>query len=130
MTCGAPRPLCNVSFRIGSAEFRSDLWWDHLQVAGEADGALKYDMRLGGDRTLWKEKRRQEWFEEVVDVPVLRFIDEEVRLAPADVYERFVRKVDRRGASLWVPPAELEIFQRPPAGFDQPTKWLRRRCDT
>ena len=56
-------------------------------MAGEADGALKYDMRLGGDRTLWKEKRRQEWFEEVVDVPVLRFIDEEVRLAPADVYD-------------------------------------------
>ena len=126
---GAPRPMCNVTFRLGPVEFRSDLWWGHLQVSGEADGALKYDMRQGGERTLWKEKRRQEWFEEVIDVPVLRFIDEEVRLASSDLYDRFVRKVDRRDASLWVPPAELEIFQRPPPGIDREVRWLRRRCD-
>jgi hypothetical protein len=123
MMRGAPRPMCNVTFRIGSVEFRSDLWWGRLHVSGEADGALKYDLRRSGERVLWMEKRRQEWFEDVVGVPVLRFIDEEVRWTPSSLYDRFLRKVDRRGASPWVPPRELEIFQRPLPGRDPDVGW-------
>ena len=43
MTCGAPRPLCNVSFRIGSTEFRSDLWWD--RPAGGRRGGRRAEVR-------------------------------------------------------------------------------------
>ena len=129
MVRGAPAPLCNVSFRLESLEFRVDLWWQHAEIAGEADGALKYDQEEFGTRVLWEEKRRQEWLEEEVGIRMLRFIDEEVRLAPADLYRRFVRKAEGRGATLWVPPAELEIFQRPIPGSKGGVTWLRRRSD-
>jgi hypothetical protein len=124
----APPPYCNVSFRIDDTEFRADEWWPQFALLGEADGQLKYC----GDAeptSLWKEKLRQEWFEDVVGLPVLRYIDAEVRLAPDELFERWRRKVDRAERRRWTPPPGLEIFQRPPPGSAAPWQWFLRRDD-
>ena len=126
---GAPRPLCNASFRMDATEFRLDHWWDKVAVGGEADGALKYSSDQGRPRALWEEKLRQEWFEEHLQIPFLRYIDQEVRLAPDGLYARFVRKTEFRASGLWTPPPGLEIFQRPVPGSRGPTRWLLRRDD-
>ncbi|HEX5017285.1 MAG TPA: type IV toxin-antitoxin system AbiEi family antitoxin domain-containing protein [Actinomycetes bacterium] len=123
---GAPRPLCNVSFRIGETEFRVDHWWPDIPLVGEADGVLKYS----GDRAreaLWEEKLRQEWFEDTLGLTVFRYGDREVRLAPDGLYDRFMRRADHARGRLWTPPPRLEVFQRPPPGSDEPMRWLSRR---
>ncbi|MFL6181375.1 MAG: hypothetical protein ACJ73J_03635 [Actinomycetes bacterium] len=123
---GAPRPMCNVSFRMDGTEFRVDKWWSVIGLVGEADGAVKYKGALNA-RSLWGEKRRQDWFEEVVGLPVFRYIDSEVRLTPLHFFERWRRKAERAATELWIPPDGLEIFQRPPPGSREPLVWLQRR---
>jgi hypothetical protein len=125
---GAPAPWCNVSFRIGDIEFRVDLWWPHIPLIGEADGAIKYD-DTGNRRSLWEEKLRQEWFEDALGLVVLRFIDREVRFTSGQLFDRWQQRSERGASRLWTPPAELEIFQRPPPGRPGNIVWLRRRDD-
>ncbi|HEX5016127.1 MAG TPA: type IV toxin-antitoxin system AbiEi family antitoxin domain-containing protein, partial [Actinomycetes bacterium] len=123
---GAPRPLCNVSFRIGETEFRVDHWWPEIPLVGEADGVLKYS----GDQlreALWQEKLRQEWFEDTLGLTVFRYCDREVRLAPDALLARFRRRAEHARSRLWTPPAHLEIFQRPPPGSNAPVRWLGPR---
>lgn len=124
---GAPRPWCNVSFRIDDLEFRLDHWWKGLALGGEADGALKYSSDQGNPAVLWKEKLRQDWFEDEVGLSVMRYIDREVRLAPRGLYARFARKLERCSGQVWVPPTELEIFRRPLPHEGDGWTWFRRR---
>jgi hypothetical protein len=116
MVRGAPRPLSNVTFRMGEVEFRIDHWWPDLAMGGEADGALKYSSDEGQPTDLWREKLRQEWFEDELGLPVLRYIDREVRFASQGLYARFVRKRARAAQQLWVPPSGLQIVQTPLPG--------------
>ena len=123
---GAPRPICNVSFRIDDTEFRVDKWWPDIPLVGEADGASKYN-DADNRRSLWEEKLRQEWLEDVLGLTVFRYIDREVRLTPGALFQRWTRKAERAAARLWTPPAGLEIFQRPLPGSPAPWVWLHRR---
>jgi hypothetical protein len=60
---GWPLPQQQRTVRVGSgALFRLDFWWDHLGVAGEADGRGKY---VSPD-DLWSEKRREDAIRAVV----------------------------------------------------------------
>jgi hypothetical protein len=117
MVRGAPRPLCNVTFRRGDVAFRLDHWWPGLALAGEADGALKYSSDKRGMRSLWQEKRRQEWFEDELGLVMFRYIDVEVRQTPEALYERFVRRATNAGSALWVPPEGLQIIKEPLPGL-------------
>lgn len=122
---GVPRPLCNVSIRFEGVEFRVDDWWPAFAVAAEADGALKYDREKGrGARRLWQEKLRQDWLVERLDIPVLRYVDHEVRLDPDGLVERLNGKLDRRAAQPWEPPRGIEVFQRPIPGNGGEISWL------
>lgn len=125
---GAPRPWCNVSFRLDDTEFRVDNWWPGIPLIGEADGALKYSNDVGA-QSLWQEKLRQEWFEDELGLAVFRYIDTEVRLTPDALFARWERKAARASTQLWRPPERLEVFQRPVPGSDAPWTWLRRPHD-
>ncbi len=129
MLRGAPRPWCNVSFRLEGEEFRADQWFGEFTLAGEADGALKYSSDQATTRALWAEKLRQEWFEDELGISVFRYVDAEVRLAPERLARRFVRKRRRRRSTVWTPPRSLEVFQRPVQGSTGRPIWLRRPYD-
>ena len=80
-------------------EFRVDNWWDDLAVAAEADGEGKYARRyqqLAPSRVLWREKLRQDWLVERLDIPVLRYVDREVRFDADGLVERLEKKLSRR----------------------------------
>ena len=85
------------------------------QTAGESTTGRR---RLSN--RIWSEKLRQEWFEEELGVLVVRYVDREIRLAPADVAARWRRREARRAHQRWVPPSALEVFQ-------SLIRWLRRR---
>lgn len=123
---GVPRPLCNVSIRFEGVEFRVDDWWEGIAVAAEADGAQKYDEKglVVRPRTLWEEKLRQDWLVERLDIPVLRYVDREVRYDADGLVRRLNRKLERRLALPWTPPPGVEVFQRPLPGSDVPIRWL------
>lgn len=125
---GAPRPWCNVSFRLDETEFRVDHWWPTLRLVGEADGALKYSADIGGT-SLWQEKLRQEWLEDQLGLTVIRYLDKEVRLAPGELFTRWQVKAAKASQQVWTPPPALEVFQRPPPGSGRPWSWLLRRDD-
>lgn len=122
-----PRPWSNVNLRLGEVEVRPDHWWDGLGIAGEADGRGKYDGPTAPVEPIWSEKLRQEWFEEELGILVVRYIDREIRRAPADVAARWRRREARRAHQPWEPPPGLEIFQRPLKGSSDPIRWFRRR---
>ena len=80
---------------MGNTEFRVDKWWPVIALVGEADSAVKYRGYFNS-RSLWAEKRRQDWFEDVLGLPVFRFVDSEVRLTPEAFLERWTRKPNER----------------------------------
>lgn len=56
---GFDEPVLQREFRTGDFLDRSDMWWEHARVIGEADGELKYDGRLQpGAEAIRKEKER------------------------------------------------------------------------
>ena len=122
-----PRPWCNVSIRFEGIEFRVDNWWDDYAVAAEADGAIKYgrEAESAMSPVLWQEKLRQDWLVEQLDIPVLRYIDREVRFDAVGLVRRLRLKLDRRLTERWDPPTGVEIFQRPLPGSGVPIRWLR-----
>lgn len=125
---GVSEPLCNVSILFDGVEFRVDNWWDDLAVAAEADGEGKYGGRyqqLAPSRVLWREKLRQDWLVERLDIPVLRYVDREVRFDADGLVERLEEKFSRRRAQPWDPPAGVEVIQRPIPGSGAPVRWLR-----
>jgi hypothetical protein len=122
---GVPRPMCNVSIRLDAVEFRVDDWWNDFAVAGEADGAGKYDAEgRGADRVLWQEKLRQDWLVEHLDIPVVRYVDQEVRFDADGLVDRVNRKLRLRSDRPWRPPPGVAVFQRPIPGVGGEIRWL------
>ncbi|HUV47609.1 MAG TPA: hypothetical protein VMX11_01415 [Actinomycetes bacterium] len=125
---GVSPPLCNVSILFDGVEFRVDNWWDDLAVAAEADGEGKYGRRyrqIAPSQVLWQEKLRQDWLVERLDIPVLRYVDREVRFDADGLVERLQRKFNRRRVQPWDLPEGVEVFQRPFPGSGAPIRWLR-----
>lgn len=125
---GVSPPLCNVSIVFDGVEFRVDNWWDDLAVAAEADGQGKYGWRyrqIAPSQVLWQKKLRQDWLVERLDIPVLRYVDRELRFDADGLVERLQRKFDRRRTQPWDLPDGVEVLQRPIPGSGAPTRWLR-----
>lgn len=56
---GFDEPVLQREFRTGAKLDRSDMWWEHARLIGEADGELKYDGSLQpGAEAIRKEKER------------------------------------------------------------------------
>ena len=111
---GVPRPECNVSLILDGTEARVDDWWDHLGIAAEGDGRMKYALTGSRKDALWHEKLRQEWLESQLGVLVLRFTDSERRQRPQAMAERWRRLALRREQQPWTPPGGLVVVQRVP----------------
>jgi hypothetical protein len=107
---GVPQPDCNLTFVLKGVEFRSDLSWRGLGLIGEADGRVKY---AGGDRVLWQEKLRQQWFEVELGMTVFRWLHREMCADADAVAARWRSLAALPRVSLWVPPQGLRIIRRP-----------------
>lgn len=110
---GLPRPRCNVWLRANGTTFCVDLLWDELGIVGEADGRIKYeDPAIVTPTTLWDEKRRQEWLEDLGFL-VIRWTADRIFQQPDDIVGRWHRCRARRHTEPWRWPAELMSWQGP-----------------
>jgi hypothetical protein len=92
LEAGLPRPRLQVPFtdRRGRAA-RVDMLFD--RVAGEADGAGKYDE----PGALFAEKQREDWLRDIHRLEVVRWVPAEMRTrgGRAEVVARFARAASR-----------------------------------
>jgi hypothetical protein len=115
-----PIPLCNVVIRCCGRWVRVDFLWDELGVVGECDGKSKYcELDRIGD-SLWKEKRRGEWLEDI-GFELARWGYPEVADDGVVMESRFRRAAQRQQRNGWslpdnvvldVPMADLGQFER------------------
>lgn len=97
---GLPMPQLQVSIYDAHGFIgRTDMYWESLGVAGEADGRVKYTDPYPGRRVediLWAEKLRVSRME-AAGLEVVRWTKDEVHSDPAAIRQRILEAADRAG---------------------------------
>lgn len=102
-----PLPLINAVVRQGRREARVDDLWVEDGIVGECDGREKYDDE-SVNVVLWKEKRRQEWLEDLT-LEVVRWGYPEVADDGRPMEARYRRAVTRQQRCKFTWPGDVRI---------------------
>jgi len=112
MNRSVPRPQCNVWLSWRGTRYCVDDFWPEWGIVGESDGRIKYEGSLAVGDTLWQEKLRQEWIEQL-SLLVVRWTTPEIRTSAEGVADRWFRLQTRRQREPWHRPDGLTIWQNP-----------------
>lgn len=91
---GLPSPRCGVPIRVGRSVKWLDFYWEEFRVAGEADGAVKYE---SNERmVLFDEKRREDQLR-AMGVYVVRWTWADAHPRPYEMARLISQAFDRAG---------------------------------